>query len=305
MPRVSVLLTCFNHAKFLPEAWTSIQRQTYRDFEVIVIDDGSTDGTRDWLSSIEGEVNLVLNEKNLGTYGSLNKGLRLASGEFVAILNDDDLWQPTKLERQVQLFDELPELGLVHTHGTFIDGEGRQVSGAPLGFEYPKTHTGDIALDLVFANRIIASSVLFNRELVERLGGFDDELFGSGDWNMWIRLALQAHVGYVDEFLTKYRIHDANASYRFERVWQDDVAVRTWIRSHKEEFESHSETQDRWVEAMSHNEACLGTALKLLGKASEARQAYWRSIQMDPRRWKSYVRFMATFLPVGQFRKLN
>ena len=95
MPRVSILLTCYNHLDYLPAAH-SIRTQTFQDFEVIAIDDGSTDVSREWLAS-QNNITLVLNEKNLGTYGTLNKGLDLATGEFIAVLNDDDVWMPEKL----------------------------------------------------------------------------------------------------------------------------------------------------------------------------------------------------------------
>src|SRR5580700_5240809 len=116
MARVSVLLTCFNHLKFLPQALDSVRAQTYRDFDVLAIDDGSTDGTREWLAQ-QKDIRTVCNARNLGTYGSLNAALERTSGELVAILNDDDVWMPEKLEKQVQLLDGDPEIGIVHTGG--------------------------------------------------------------------------------------------------------------------------------------------------------------------------------------------
>src|SRR5690348_3188210 len=98
MPRVSILLTCFNHAKYLPQCFEGIIGQSFKDYEIIAIDDGSTDGTREWLSSRTEWMQRVFNEKNLGTYASLNVALSKASGEFIAILNDDDLWANEKLE---------------------------------------------------------------------------------------------------------------------------------------------------------------------------------------------------------------
>ena len=184
MPRVSILLTCYNHLRYLPAALDGVARQTFQDFEVIALDDGSTDGTRDWLRNRAGVHRVVFNEQNLGTYATLNVGLREARGEFVAVLNDDDQWAPEKLERQVALMDADPQVGLVHTDGWFIDGAGERLEGSPLGFEFPRTRSGDVLLALLYANKIIASAALVRRECFERLGGFDESYFGSGDWQM-------------------------------------------------------------------------------------------------------------------------
>ena len=186
MPRVSILLTCFQHRRYLPAAVEGIRAQTFRDFETIALDDGSTDGSREWLAD-QGDLRCVFNARNLGTYGTLNAGLRLATGELVAVLNDDDVWLPEKLERQVALLDAHPGVGLVHTGGGFIDGEGNATEGNPLGFRFPTFETGDILRGLVFENKIIASAALVRRECFDRVGEFDESYFGSGDWEMWWR----------------------------------------------------------------------------------------------------------------------
>src|SRR4051794_32951862 len=108
MPKVSVLLTCFNHVKYLPEAYQSILAQTEKDLEIIAIDDGSTDGTREWLSARSEPIKLIFNEQNLGTYASLNVALKEAKGDTIAILNDDDVWMPPKLEKQLELLGRNP-----------------------------------------------------------------------------------------------------------------------------------------------------------------------------------------------------
>jgi len=97
MPRVSILLTCFNHMRYLPAALESINAQTFRDFEILAIDDGSSDGTREWLTARPEPMTRIFNATNLGTYGALNAGLAAAKGELIAVMNDDDLWAPTKL----------------------------------------------------------------------------------------------------------------------------------------------------------------------------------------------------------------
>lgn len=303
MARVTVLLTCYNHLKFLPEAWQGVLDQTFQDWEVVAIDDGSTDGTREWLSRLatpSGQsVKVVLNERNLGTYGSLNRALQEAAGEFVAILNDDDVWAPRKLEAQLELFGKHPQVGLVHTEGWFIDGEGKKREDSPLGFEFPRFETGDLLAPLLYQNKIIASAALVRRECFAQVGGFNEGYFGSGDWEMWLRIAERWQMGCVAEPLTFYRVHGANASHKLERIWKDDQVLREWIATKEREWSTRV-----GAAAYAHNFAALGTVRTLNGDAAGGRAAYAQSIRRAPGRFKSYLRWAATFLPRPWFRKL-
>ncbi|MFZ4507431.1 MAG: glycosyltransferase [Fimbriimonas sp.] len=302
MPRVTILLTCYNHMRFLPACVEGIRAQTFRDFEVIALDDGSTDGTREWLAQ-QPDLITVFNETNLGTYATLNVGLARATGEFVAVLNDDDLWAPTKLEAQLKLMDEHPKVGLAHTDGHFIDGDGNRMEGTPLGFEFPRTETGDVLLDLVYQNKIIASAALVRRECFERLGGFNPEYFGSGDWEMWLRVAEWYEIGFVAQPLTFYRVHGTNASHKLDRIWRDDAKLRTWLAPRLESLGSRFPAA-LVRRAQAHNQAALGTVLTLNGDPKAGRAAYARSMRLMPGRIKSLIRWLATFLPPSVFRKL-
>lgn len=303
MPRVTVLLTCYNHVAFVEEAYQSVLRQTIDDWEIIAIDDGSTDGTREWLSRHATRATVIENESNLGTYGSLNRALQYANGEFVAVLNDDDVWAPEKLERQLLLADAHPEVGLVHTDGWFIDKEGERIAGSPLGFEFPRTKTGNVLLALMYQNKIIASAALVRRQCFEQLGAFNVEYFGSGDWEMWLRIAEAFEVGYVDEPLTFYRVHGGNASHKLERIWQDDERLREWLRSRYRAYEEMALDPRELRAAMAHNEACLGTIYTLRGQPAKGRSAYRESIRLSPLRLKSYLRWAASFMTPRAFRR--
>lgn len=302
MPKVSILLTCYNHLEYLKVAWQSIFDQTFRDFEVIALDDGSTDGTREWLSSQEGAT-IVFNEENLGTYATLNVGLERASGEYIAIFNDDDVWMPEKLERQVAMLDANPRIGLVHTDGWFIDGQGHRRHDSPLGFDFPRTETGDILLALVHANSIIASAVVARRTCFNELGGFNEKYFGSGDWEMWYRICEKWEAGYIGDPLTLYRVHGENASHKLDRIWRDDARLREWIADRIPNYRGRFAHEDL-VAAEAHNYACLGTVKVLGGDAALGREYYRRSLDLEPGRWKSRARIAASYLPRSLFRKL-
>lgn len=308
MPRVSILLTCYNHLPYLQRAVDAILAQTYTDYEIVALDDGSKDGSREWLKEreAEGMLRCVFNQENLGTYATLNVGLQEARGEYIAILNDDDLWAPTKLERQVAMLDEHPKIGLVHTGGWFIGANDERLADPkPLGFIYPSTPTGDVLALLIYHNRIITSSALVRRTCFERCGPFEPSFFGSGDWQMWLRVAREFHVGHVPEDLTFYRVHDANASHQKEKINEDDARIREWICTWQSDFAARTQSEPDLYRAFAHNLACLGTERAWAGKPAEARRAYSASLKMAPTRWKTYLRWVATFLPKSVFRKLS
>ncbi|MBS1721056.1 MAG: glycosyltransferase [Armatimonadetes bacterium] len=303
--RVSVLLTCYNHLRHLQLAYQSLLDQTFTEFEIIALDDGSTDGTREWLSAqTDPRLRLIFNETNLGTYATLNVGLREAKGEFIAVLNDDDLWAPEKLAQQVQYLDANPKAGLVHCGGWFIDGDGRRhPDPAPLGFPYPRTESGDILAAEIDHNQIIASSVLFRAPIVDSIGPFDPAYFGSGDWQMWLRIARVADIGYLDEPLCFYRVHGANASHQKEKIFRDDARIREWIATW--EGDASLLARPGVKAALAHNRACLGTVYAWTGEVKKGRANYWKSWRMMPSRMKSLARWVLSFLPAKTFRRLG
>ncbi|MCS7208439.1 MAG: glycosyltransferase [Fimbriimonadales bacterium] len=298
MPKVSVLIPSYNHAQFLPATLESVFQQTFTDYEIVVVDDGSTDNSVAILQSYGARVRLFV-QPNRGTYPTLNRCIAESQGEYLAILNSDDLWMPTKLEKQLALLEANSKVGLVHTGGRFIDAHGQVLSRNPLGFEWPRTPTGNVIELLVRCNQIIISSVLARRECFERLGGFREDLYGSGDWEMWFRVALEYDIGYIDEPLTMYRVHGCNASFQRRRVYEDDVKVRTEsIHACESRLWQRATDPKAMRLALAHSYACLGTAYALLGDRENARRAYLRSLRLYPLRFKSLLRLGLTFLPL-------
>ena len=310
MPRVSIILTCYNHLVHLKIAMDCIKSQTFTDYEIIALDDGSTDGTREWLTELkENEpglpLKLIFNEENIGTYGTLNKGIEVMEGDLFAEFNDDDIWAPEKLEKQVAMIDSNPKIGLVHTAGYFIDGDGNELEVNPLGFVWPRTSTGDVLLELIPYNKIIASSVLARRECFEKVGKFNTDYFGSGDWEMWFRIAEEYHVGHIDEPLTLYRVHAGSASLFTDKIAEDDRRIREWMVPRFDSYADRGWPRGLLRSIQAHHWACLGTVRTWEGDVKGGRAAYIESLKRMPWRMKSVLRLIATFLPRKVFRALN
>lgn len=299
MPRVSILLTCYNHLSYLPAALESIRAQTFADYEIIAIDDGSTDGSRDFLSA-QSDVKCIFNPTNLGTYDSLNVGLGEAKGEFLAILNDDDFWGVNKLADQVAFMDAHPEVGIVHSGGGFVDSFGAERLDNPLGFDYPVFETGEVLPRLIRANQFIVSAVMLRTSVVRQVGEFNPHYFGHGDWEYWWRMCEVSQAGFVPGPHTFYRLHDSQASQNSTKIWNDDERLRHFMLGRLDEVESRFSPDDLKL-AKAFLWAAAGHAAHLLGDQKRARASFVSSLHYHPTRLKTYARYLATFLK-GQVR---
>jgi glycosyltransferase involved in cell wall biosynthesis len=205
-PRVSVVIPTLNRAALLREAIESVRAQSFRDFEIIVVDDGSGDGTAVWLG-LQADIRAVF-QGGGGVTRARNAGIRAARGELICFLDSDDLWEPEKLARQIAYLDAHPECGLVATEISAFNERGL-VPGRGKAAQYP-IRTGNVARDLLFANWIQTSTVMVRRACLEAAGPFDEEVGNFGeDWHLWVRIATRYPVWFMPQPLVRYRVHDA------------------------------------------------------------------------------------------------
>jgi glycosyltransferase involved in cell wall biosynthesis len=212
-PAASVIIATYNYGRYLPGALASALGQTFRDLEVLVVDDGSTDDTQDVVLRHLGDVRLrYYRTDHVGQPAAKNAGIRLARAPLVAFLDADDLWLPAKLERQVALFRRDPGLGVAYTRRVVIDEHGREVA-----YEQPAPHRG-MVLDALFRSNgfVCFSSAVVRRAVLDDVGLFDEGLPLAIDYDLWLRVGLRYRFDYVDEPLVKYRTGHANLSRRVE-----------------------------------------------------------------------------------------
>ena len=214
LPEVSVVIAAHNQADFLGETIESVLAQTFRDWELVVVDDGSTDATPTVAARYAARDARVrcLSGPRQERAAARNRGLAATTGPLVAFLDADDLWRPEKLARQVAALRADPEAGLCYTVARFIDAGGRRL---PIR-KPPRPVAGDAFSTLVRGNLIIIASVLVRRACVDRVGAFDAALpvFGCEDWDLWLRVTRHWPVVAVEEELTLYRRHDGNTGSR-------------------------------------------------------------------------------------------
>ena len=221
MPKVSVIVPNYNYGRFIGEALDSVIRQTFKDWELIVVDDNSTDESRKIVegyiqSHPERSISLVVNSRGpAGTPTPINIGIRQTRGEYFAWLSSDDIFEPDKLEEQVRFLDENPAVGLVHTAYSAIDANGLQVGD----FHPPNEFETDAFTALLDGNFINGNTVLIRREVLEEVGPFLEtdpefpELWRAAEYYHWLKIALRYPIACIDHLLHRSRRHAGNADY--------------------------------------------------------------------------------------------
>jgi len=218
MPKVSVIIPAYNAMAFLPETLESVRNQTFTDYEVLIINDGSTDNIVEWSSQIQDTRVKLIDQENKGLSGARNSGIWHSQGEYLAFLDADDVWEKTKLEKQVELLDQNLEVGLVSTWVTTIDSNGELLEL----HQIPKIEGVELKKELFKYNIIhCGSTPLIRRCCFERVGFFASDLSGAADWDMWLRIARYYPISVIQESLVYYRQHTNNMSKKMRAMLED------------------------------------------------------------------------------------
>lgn len=237
-PKVSIVIPTYNRADFLPKAIQSVLNQTYRNWEIIIIDDGSTDNTEGIVKSYkEARIRYILHKSNLGLSAARNTGIKNSRGEYIAFLDSDDEWFPEKISCQMNIFQkEDSKCGVVCTGGYRIkDNQIISIKSVPINID-------SFNEKFLFKNITWTSSVLVKKECFKKAGLFDENLESCEDWDMWIRIAKYYKFIFLEMPLTKYVIHSGqlsenllkkiNARKRILFKYQDELKNRKFVYSH-------------------------------------------------------------------------
>ena len=211
LPKVSIIIPCYNREKFIEETIQSVLAQTYPSTEVIAVDDSSTDSTRAVLEGFRDSITILEHpgHQNRGQSASINLGIKCSTGKYISILDSDDLFAPNKIETQVSFLEKNQNFGLVYANGFAIDENGRKLYRM-----YDETHREEsnperVLLDCYFS---VQSNALARRAIFEKAGEFDETLRSGQDHDMAIRLAEVTKMAYIDELLFYYRRHENSIS---------------------------------------------------------------------------------------------
>lgn len=283
-PLVSVIIPTYNRAGFVTDAVESALAQTAQNLEVIVVDDGSTDGTREALARYDGRIRAVYQEHANGNTAR-NRGVTLARGRYVAFLDSDDLWLPEKLEAQLAYLAAHPRIAMVFTDVVWLERDGTQ---RPSRFRRYRPRDGAVLEETICHPCVVPQTMLLKREVFDMVR-FDEALPCGQGFDFIIRLAMRFEIGLVDRPLTVIRRHAANLDPKWDDLCRHDADVKyqaffvDFGRICDKEpalLGTHRQTVRRALATVYRD---WGMALDASGRRREARQKLAESLKRHPR----------------------
>jgi len=288
VPAVAAIIPCFNARRFVADAVHSALMQTYPRLQIVVVDDGSTDGLGEALYPFRDRIKLVV-QPHQGLAAARNRGITETEAELIALLDADDQWHPEKIRRQVAVLGSRPECCLVYTARQLIDKVGDPVREGTTWYPLPPEPVqGECLVELVRANRLMSSSVLFRRAALDA-GWFDERLGACEDWDLWLRLAEQDQFAHLDEPLTQIRVHDSNMTLDARQMDASSLEVRELVIRRGRRKEAVAEAQAILLPA-AHRVYEAGD----ISRARELYRACIPALGMDG--WRRYA---VSFLPAS------
>ncbi len=235
-PKVSVVISTYNRSNRLKRAVASVLAQSFQDFEIIIVDDASTDATQEVVNGIHDKRLLYIKHTtNKGGSAARNTGIKIAQGPYIGFLDDDDQWLPQKLEKQfLKMNDAALHVGLIYGGSEIYDENKKCVTRV-----YPPQYRGNVYQHLLLKTILSSvSSALVKKECFEKVGVFDEKLTSCQDWDMWLRIAQDFEFDYVPEVLTRINIHTEHISTNYQSL----IPGRTrMVEKHWEAFKSRPE----------------------------------------------------------------
>jgi glycosyltransferase involved in cell wall biosynthesis len=305
-PQVSVVIATYNTGSFIDATMESVLRQTASNLEVIVVDDGSSDGTVSRVTAFHDGRIRIAEQVHQGPPAAMNTGFRMARGEYIGLLDHDDLWHETKLARHVEVMNERPELDATFSWSRLIDEGGRDLG--------PHPHRGRGVFSfqqlLAFNPMGNTSSLVLRRSAVERVGGCDPRFFCYYDHYLISQIARlrPANVCAIPEELTSYRQHRGQQSRDWRSMEREWFVMLDEFRGTEPESTAAVEglatsRRRRWFAQQAYKCGEYREACRLAAQALGDAPGFFLS---DPWSWKVSAACLAGFLlPAGVHRKLQ
>lgn len=307
-PKVSVILPVYNCEKYLQYAIESILEQTFKDFEFIIINDGSTDQSREIIESyqkLDSRIK-VINQKNQGLTKSLNKGISISKGDYIARMDADDISFPQRFEKQVAYLDSHPDVGLVGVWTEYFSdevpfiGHSRFVGDSSKILQYLISH----------GNCFVHSSVMFRRKIIEKVGAYDKRLTKSQDYELWLRIATVTKLAFIPEILHRHRITVDSVSEKnaFETAKNNWIIKKSYYFRIQGAQDPIAKSLDEYKKKKfflyllfrSKMYYILGWRAGLRKDYKKASFLYLKSYILNPLNFKALLKFFQCFMNFGK-----
>jgi glycosyltransferase involved in cell wall biosynthesis len=290
MPKVSVVIPTYNRADFICDAIDSVLSQTYKDYEIIVVDDGSTDNTREVLKKYGDQIKYIYQE-NKRQGAARNNGIKHSTGEYIALLDSDDMWLPHKLEKDVACIESDDRIGVVYSNAILLYYPSNRQKKTKI-----YVARGDVLIQAIkrvyidFATCGV-SPTLIRKECFDKVGLFNESRYIMEDYEMLVRIASKYHFGFVNEASTLYRLHQTNDSSNFDEKKISMLKTQDVIFQNEELMPRISHLRNI---AYSNVYLAIGVLYCIVGDMRTARAHLMESIRLYPIRILNR-RFLASF----------
>ncbi len=293
---VSVVIPVFNGASFVGKAVASVRNQSVRDVEIIAVDDGSTDGTQAVLSDLQQTEGILwFQQDHGGPARSRNRGIEAARGEYVALLDCDDVWLPGKLDAQLSMMRDRQDVGVVHTDYEVVDERGEVLERVRAG-----RSSEPLVQAFVGGHAALPSTLLMRSNLLQKVGALNADLYGSEDSDLTIRLYAATRFECIDRVL----VQKLQRGHGYRDMAFDEITHRQKVLSSRERFLNGLEVMqplraDRRA-ALDREWANFflsrGSFAERAGHGAEARHFYRQAIRKDPFRLRGYTRWLRALI---------
>ncbi|MFV0388976.1 MAG: glycosyltransferase family 2 protein [Pyrinomonadaceae bacterium] len=274
-PLVSVVIPAYNAVRFVNATIDSVLAQTFQDFEILAVDDGSTDNTKEILEAYGDKIR-YLPKKNGGVSSARNYGIEKAKGKYIAFLDADDVWMPEKLEKQVALMDSKEDVGLCYVATQKVDEELNYLNSIPANAYDDYTRSLLLNLNIVSGS---CSSAMVRHDVISQTDGFDSQFTTYADWEMWLRLSLLTNCAPINEELVKYRMVKGSMSSNPEVTKRDARGVL-------EKFFNLAVLPEKYrtLEKQAYSNHLMIVSGEFLhnGKVRESVNCIWQGVKLYP-----------------------
>jgi len=254
LPLISVLMPVYNGEKYIEEAIKSVLNQTFTDFELLIINDGSTDKTEEIIFSFEDKrIRYIKNETNLKLIATLNKGISICSGKFIIRMDADDICEPQRFEKQIRFMEKHPDTGVCGTWAKVIDSQNN-ISGKIINPTTPEF----ISISLLFTIPLVHPSVCFRASVLKQ--NLYDNVPHAEDYELWRRLNDQTKMANLPEYLLQYRWHNSNISKEKQTIQED--SKKMIIRKELAKLNLHPTEEELRIHCLSFSLYSFGNKIK-------------------------------------------
>ena len=313
MAKISIIIPTYNSAQYICEAIESVLNQTYKDFEIIVVDDGSTDNTKEVIKPYLNKIKYIY-QQNSGPSAARNRGIKEAKGEYIAFLDADDIWLPQKLELQIKFMEKEKEVGLIFSDMILFNEKGiikNSFLKEKLFFNKlsikPLSSTEKVIYDNVFnallqENFIPTNTVIVKKECFNKVGFFDETLFSVEDRDMWLRIGLFYDIGFINFPLVLTRFHETNISANQELALKSRLKVMKKFLNY-----SNLPIKSKKIIKQTINKIYfdLGYLYFTYEKFPLSRIYFRKFLKENPFIFKPWIYILLSVLPTSDIRKLK